>query len=78
MSSQAAREADLHRLAKALLDHETLTASEMKEVLAGTFTRAPVARKVAVSDLEALPAEDGGLPVPNPAASEAYDVADEV
>jgi hypothetical protein len=43
-SEQREKEADLHRLASALLEHETLTQSEIREVLAGTFTKLPVSR----------------------------------
>ena len=42
--SQAEKEEQLHRLASALLEHETLSQGDIAEVLAGTFTRTPVAR----------------------------------
>ena len=38
------READLHRLAAALLEHETLTAADVRAVLDGTFARPPPTR----------------------------------
>lgn len=51
---QRERQADLHKLAKALLEHETLTAAEIQQVLDGTFERAPVAKTVAETEVEAL------------------------
>ncbi|KAK9803020.1 hypothetical protein WJX72_001842 [[Myrmecia] bisecta] len=56
------KEADLHRLARALLEHETLTLNEIKEVLAGTFQRTPIASKT--YDVEALLGDVGEMPEP--------------
>lgn len=51
---QADKEGELHTLARALLEHETLTRDDIQQVLAGTFSKVPVAR-------EAAEAEDQGL-----------------
>ena len=44
LAVQTEKEEQLHRLASALLEHETLSQGDITEVLAGTFSRAPVAR----------------------------------
>lgn len=44
--SQTEKEEQLHRLAKVLLEHETLTQADIHAVVAGTFVRDPVARPV--------------------------------
>ena len=51
---QTERQVELHALAKALLEHETLTANEIRQVLDGTFARVPIAAQVAESDIDAL------------------------
>ncbi len=51
---QTDREADLHTLARALLEHETLTRDEIQQVLDGTFSKVPVAREVAEAEVEGL------------------------
>jgi len=43
---QTEKEEQLHRLAKVLLEHETLTHADIHEVIAGTFARQPVLRPV--------------------------------
>ena len=48
--AQSEKEEQLHRLAAVLQEHETLTQGDIAEVLAGTFSRAPVPR---VADPEA-------------------------
>lgn len=48
------READLHTLARALLEHETLTRDEIQQVLDGTFSKVPVAREAAEAEVEGL------------------------
>ena len=48
---QREREADLHKLARALLEHETLDAEDIKAVLSGTFSRVPVGGQEAAGDL---------------------------
>lgn len=48
------READLHTLARALLEHETLTKDEIQQVLDGTFSKVPVAREAAEAEVEGL------------------------
>ena len=62
------READLHRLAAALLEHETLTAADVRAVLDGTFARPPPTRPEAVGDeaatLAALGVDVGGGAAP--------------
>ena len=47
---QREREPDLHKLARALLEHETLDAEDIKAVLSGTFTRVPVGGQEAAGD----------------------------
>ena len=47
---QKERESDLHKLARALLEHETLDAEDIKAVLSGTFTRVPVGGQEAAGD----------------------------
>lgn len=47
---QREREPDLHKLARALLEHETLDAEDIKAVLSGTFTRIPVGGQEAAGD----------------------------
>ncbi|KAK9917669.1 hypothetical protein WJX75_007015 [Coccomyxa subellipsoidea] len=47
------KEEQLHRLAKVLLEHETLTQADITDVIAGTFAREPVLRPVD-SEAEAL------------------------
>ena len=51
---QTDREADLHTLARALLEHETLTKDDIQQVLDGTFSRVPVAREAAEAEVEGL------------------------
>lgn len=51
---QREKQADLEKLAQALLVHETLTAREIQQVLCGNFEKEPVARKEAQSDVAAL------------------------
>jgi hypothetical protein len=58
LAVQKEKEQELHTLAQALLEHETLTQSEIRQVLEGTFTRAPVGR-AAPMDYEAFIAADG-------------------
>lgn len=41
--AQAEKEQELHTLAGALLEHETLTGEDIRAVLAGTFSRPPLA-----------------------------------
>ena len=53
-SVQCERQSDLEKLAKALIEHETLTADEIKQVLDGSLQKTPVASKDAQSDIEAL------------------------
>jgi hypothetical protein len=53
MQLQTEKEEQLHRLAKVLLEHETLTQADITEVIAGTFAREPVLRPVD-SEAEAL------------------------
>ena len=48
---QREREPDLHKLARALLEHETLDAEDIKAVLSGTFSRVPVGGQEAAGDL---------------------------
>ena len=43
VGAQAEKEAELHTLAGALLEHETLTGEDIRAVLAGTFSRPPLA-----------------------------------
>lgn len=43
---QTAKQGDLEKLAKALLEHETLTAKEIEQVLMGSFEKAPIAPKL--------------------------------
>ncbi len=50
---QTEKEEHLHRLAKVLLEHETLTRDDVADVLAGTFDRTPVVR-VADPEVESL------------------------
>ena len=50
---QTEKEEHLHRLAKVLLEHETLTQGDIRDVLAGTFSRIPVLRS-ADPEAEAL------------------------
>ena len=50
---QTEKEEHLHRLAKVLLEHETLTRDDVADVLAGTFNRTPVLR-AADPEAEAL------------------------
>ena len=52
---QREREPDLHKLARALLEHETLDAEDIKAVLSGTFTRVPVGGQEAAGDIRAWP-----------------------
>ena len=51
---QNEKHAELEKLAKALIEHETLTADEIKQVLDGSLQKEPVASKEAQSDIEAL------------------------
>ena len=51
---QKEKHADLERLARALIEHETLTAEEIEQALDGSLQKEPVARKEAQSDVEAL------------------------
>lgn len=51
---QTTREGDLHTLARALLEHETLTRDDIQQVLDGTFTKVPVAREAAEAEVAAL------------------------
>ena len=51
---QREREPDLHKLARALLDHETLDAEDIKAVLNGTFTRVPVGGQEAAGEFWGL------------------------
>lgn len=51
---QTDREADLHTLARALLEHETLTRDEIQQVFDGTFSKVPVAREAAEAEVEGL------------------------
>lgn len=51
---QREKHADLEKLAKALIEHETLTADEIKQALNGSLQKEPVAKKEAQSDVEAL------------------------
>lgn len=44
----------MHTLARALLEHETLTGDEVQQVLDGTFSKVPVAREVAEAEVEGL------------------------
>ncbi|KAL3155675.1 hypothetical protein ABBQ32_012702 [Trebouxia sp. C0010 RCD-2024] len=48
------REGELHTLARALLEHETLTRGDIQQVLDGTFTKVPVAREAAEAEVEGL------------------------
>ena len=41
---QTEKEEHLHRLAKVLLEHETLTQADIQDVLAGTFSKTPLLR----------------------------------
>ena len=51
---QTEKEGELHTLARALLEHETLTRDDIQQVLAGTFTKVPVAREAAEAEVEGL------------------------
>lgn len=51
---QTDREGELHTLARALLEHETLTRNDIQQVLDGTFSKVPVAREAAEAEVEAL------------------------
>ena len=51
---QTDKERDLHTLACALLEHETLTRDEIQQVLDGTFSKVPVAREAAEAEVEKL------------------------
>ena len=51
---QTEREGELHTLARALLEHETLTRDDIQQVLDGTFTKVPVAREAAEAEVEGL------------------------
>lgn len=51
---QTEREGELHTLARALLEHETLTRVDIQQVLDGTFSKVPVAREAAEAEVEAL------------------------
>ena len=68
---QTERQGELHALAKALLEHETLTANEIRQVLDGTFERAPVAPHVAESDIEALLGQDSLVQAAEPSVQHA-------
>ena len=50
---QTEKEEQLHRLAQVLLEHETLTQGDIRDVLAGTFDKIPVLR-AANPEVEAL------------------------
>ncbi|EIE22910.1 ATP-dependent metallopeptidase Hfl [Coccomyxa subellipsoidea C-169] len=52
----------LHRLAKVLLEHETLTQADIHEVIAGTFKREPLLRPVD-PEAEALLGEQAAQPL---------------
>lgn len=51
---QTDKEGELHTLARALLEHETLTRDDIQQVLAGTFSKVPVAREAAEAEAEGL------------------------
>ena len=51
---QTSKEGDLHTLARALLEHETLTRDDIQQVLDGTFSKEPVAREAAEAEVEGL------------------------
>ena len=51
---QTDKEGDLHTLARALLEHETLTCDDIQQVLDGTFSKIPVAREAAEAEVEEL------------------------
>lgn len=51
---QNEKHADLEKLAKALIEHETLTSDEINQVLEGSLQKEPVASKEAQSDIAAL------------------------
>ena len=54
MCLQTDKEGDLHTLARALLEHETLTRDDIQQVLDGTFSKVPVAREAAEAEVEGL------------------------
>ena len=54
---QTEKEEHLHRLAKVLLEHETLTQADIQDVLAGTFSKAPLLR-AADPEVDELLGED--------------------
>ena len=60
--AQSEREEQLHRLAAVLQEHETLTQGDIAEVLAGTFSRAPV-RRAPDPDAEMLLGEEPAQPL---------------
>ena len=65
---------ELHTLAKALLEYETLTGDEIKTVLAGgTIDRGPIVQAVAAGsglvDPEGQAAQAGGIGGPAPAGA---------
>lgn len=51
---QTDKEGDLHTLARALLEHETLTRDDIQQVLDGTFSKVPVAREAAEAEVQGL------------------------
>lgn len=53
-SLQTDRKGDLHTLARALLEHETLTGDDIQQVLDGTFSKVPVAKEAAEAEAEGL------------------------
>ncbi len=59
---QTEKEELLHRLAKVLLEHETLTQADIHEVIAGTFKREPLLRPVD-PEAEALLGEQAAQPL---------------
>jgi ATP-dependent metalloprotease len=67
-----AQEADLHRLAGALLDYETLSTAEIRQVLDGTFSRPlPTARAIEAAgyDLDAVELPAAAITPQNAAAA---------